>query len=140
MTREIRKTDREMTNFSKWIRVECKKSSEGLVLSDVDFLVFDYKNLLMMMIEEKRFGTVGMEYSQNITLRIVDECFRETMIGYPGEYLYLGFYVVLFSNTGPDDSDIRIKDVKRDIVKPVTKTQLMSFINFETRFDDLPFD
>jgi len=132
MTKPITYESSKMTPFSRWIRNECKDSKDGLIVSDIDYILMDYKLKKIKILEEKTSGATQVVFPQTRIMNLVKSAIRK----YVGEemegWVYEGFFVVSFDKWCPLDSkDIRISGLK------VTPDQLRRFINFEIGYQDL---
>lgn len=83
--------------FSRWIRKNCKDSSCGMIVQDIDFIIRNYKTGEMIMVEEKK-RKGKMSYSQEKTYRLLDGVFKRS-----NEMKYRGFYLIVFSHTSFED-------------------------------------
>jgi len=108
----------KMTEFSKWIRSNCRDSKTGLSLSNIDYVITDYKKKTIMILEEKtRLGEV--HFAQQRIMEILDKALRLLP-----DWDYKGLHIVKFSNEGPEDSFL----IELDGLE-VTKEGLKDFIN-----------
>ena len=94
MTRK-RNDDKSM-EFGLWLRSQEQIDSKlGYVATNVDYLWRSYKTDKWMLIEEKRFGrSVPLWQSQ---------CFKILDLACSRNRDYLGFHMLIFENTNPDD-------------------------------------
>jgi hypothetical protein len=124
-----------MTDFSQWIRKTCKDSHLGLSVVNVDYILNEYKQKRLKIIEEKTHGKKIMDYPQTQVYKILDTALKYAEENLVFEYEYEGFFLITFSNTDPENSEfIYINGVS------VTKEELLKFLNFEIRFQDLKRD
>ena len=97
MTRQ--RNDNNGTEFEAWRRKQQHLSSGlGYLATDVDFIWRNYKTKQFMFVEEKcKMSTMtGPQYE---TFKMVDE----QMSSHPD---YMGFHLLQFENTSPEDGKI----------------------------------
>ncbi len=121
-----------MTPFSKWIRSKCKDSRDGLVVSDIDYILIDHKLKRIKILEEKTSGATQIVFPQTRVTNLI----RSAVMSYVSRKMegwsYEGFFIISFDKWCPLDSkDIRVNGLK------VTPSQLRRFINFEITYQDL---
>lgn len=114
-------TRQELTNkrslmFSSWIRKKLPDSSTGLLVSDLDFILCNYKARILMLIEIK---------TRNAKLRkwqrmLFDNLDRWIKKGIDKDWLYYGYHVITFENTWFNDG-ICLFDGKQ-----ISETELIS--------------
>lgn len=118
------------TQMNDWIRMMCKEPQDGLLVTDLDFIFYDYKLNRMKMIEVKTFGAKIKDWQLNI-YKTLDLGLR-SMPKTPQTPEYEGFYIVTMDRDNPETStSITIND------KNVTKEQLQDFLDFKVRFSEL---
>lgn len=123
MTREATHKER-MTPFALWIREKCREARTGLSVTNLDFHieVFTDRSKKNYILVEEKMHCGLLSYGQAVQFQHLDICERLHAAKYGNDYW--GFYLVQFSNTGPDDSDrILING------QPVTADQLREHIN-----------
>jgi len=124
MTTRIEMTGKRSLDFSHWLREKCRDSSTGLIATDIDFFLQDYKMKKLMLLEVKT-RNARPRPSQWKQLRVIDAFVR-----YGAEYYgydYWGLYVIKLSGTSPENSEVEINGCS------VTEEQLISFLNFENK-------
>lgn len=94
MTRE------ELTNyrppeFSHWIRKYLPDSSTGFMVTDLDFIIFNYKTRKIMFIELKTRGAKLQDWQRNCWRNIA----KWVRKGIDDDWTFLGFHLIEFSNT-----------------------------------------
>lgn len=110
--------------LNDWIRKNCKPSSEGLLVTDVDFIFFDYKKNKYMMLEAKTYDA-KMKLWQKQVYKKIDKSLRN-------DPDYVGFYLITLSHEDPRSSEwIKIN------TKLVNIYQLKKFLNFELSYADI---
>ena len=112
-----------VTEFSDWARTQPEiDSSLGFVPTNIDFMWRNYKTKKFMLIEEKRHNASvknwQMQSFQEINKSIVNEN-------------YLGFYIVRFQNTSPDNGSIKIEQVDGKIKTTVSRERFLNFLKME---------
>ena len=98
MTRPEITNFRDLT-FSKWIRENLPDSKLGFLVSDLDFILCNYKTKKVMLLEIK---THNKEQSlwQKILFANLDKWIMKGI--YPN-WQYLGFHIIMFENTNFND-------------------------------------
>lgn len=116
--------DHKSMKMNDWIRMSCKSPKDGLLVTDLDFIFYDYKKNLMMLVETKTFNAVMKDWQRNLFKKL-DSALKTTEE-------YQGFFLISMSNDSPETSDkITINEVE------VTKEQLCDFLSFDLKFKDL---
>lgn len=83
----------QFTPFGLWIRQYLKKSNEGLSITNLDYVLEDFKQKKIMLLEEKQnSGHLGI--AQGKTFYVVDLCLRKIATNL--NYDYWGFYLLQF--------------------------------------------
>jgi hypothetical protein len=110
------KTGERNLEFSQWIRDHCRPSSKnaclvngvnvsGFVLSDLDFIFYDYNRKMMLLLEVK-INNGAVQFSQSDTLRMLDSALWHG--SKKAGLNYLGWHILRMSGTTPSNSeDIR---------------------------------
>ena len=134
--------------FNNWISANCKSSTDGLNVQDIDFFFHDFKikSKPYMFIEVKQFvntDTFGnrkpcMKPGQHAQFNLLNRVCEASI----SEFEYRGFFEISISGETPDNSesililkhfDYKYKNVEFDI----DRYQLLRFLNFEITFDEL---
>jgi len=71
------------TPFGKWIRQNCKSSTgndEALVVSNLDYVLYDYRTKHLMLLEEKFGLYTPLAIGQLNVFKQLDECLRRSML------------------------------------------------------------
>src|SRR3990167_5737994 len=97
-------TRQEITNirdlqFSQWIRKNLPDSSTGLMVSDLDFILCNYKHKKILLLEIKTRGA-GLKTWQN---KLFQNLARWLSNGMDNGYEFKGFHVLKFENTSFED-------------------------------------
>ncbi len=140
MTRSRR--DEKDTPFSKWLRSHPEiPSIYGYDGEDIDgtqrFVWHQYRYGYLRFLEIKTYNAVP-SYAQRDTQSVVDQALRFAFTHpdfslrrenakRPTKIKYLGYALLQFEHTCPDDGGIRIDG------KSVTKEEFLSFLKFEDR-------
>jgi hypothetical protein len=115
------------TEFNDWIRFCCKEPSDGLLVSDLDFIFIDYKKKKLKLIEVKTYNAQIKFWQENI-YKTLDKSLKSSC----DEYDYEGFYTITMSRSNPEISDIiKINE------KIVSRDVLVDFLNFDKKFEDI---
>ena len=138
MTKPITYESSKMTPFSKWIRDKCKNSKKvgtrpyGLILSDIDYVLMEYKLKRIKILEEKTSGATQIAFPQTKIMNLVKLAVKKYVEEEMEGWVYEGFFVISFDKWYPLDSkDIRVNGLE------VTADQLRRFIDFELTYQDL---
>lgn len=101
MTRQEQTGERDLT-FSGWIRKNLPDSSTGFMVSDLDFILWNYKTRRMMLVEVKTHRA-KMRFWQENLFNVLDELLviSTRLIKPPIDYR--GFHCVRFEKTGFQD-------------------------------------
>ena len=112
------RNDNQGTEFENWRRNKPELSSGlGYIATDIDFIWRNYKTGQFMFVEEKRYMS-KMTFPQKQTFKVVDK----QMKGHP---LYMGFHLLQFENTTPDDGRVYWDGVE------ITKGRLLDILKFK---------
>lgn len=106
------------TPFSTWIRNLGKKYPElgsgTLSIQNLDYIVHNYRDNWIMLIEEKR-NNARQSFAQADTHNVVHQMMRNShgdsirnLKGQEIEVHYRGYHLIQFENTNPDDGGIII--------------------------------
>jgi hypothetical protein len=118
----------QFTPFGLWIRQYLKDSRKGLCVTNLDYVVEDFKRNRIMLLEEKQSGGV-MHRGQAMTFRVLDYAMarRSEKLGYE----YWGFYVLQF----PPKATMPGPGMTLNN-QSITCEELQSHLNFEEKFCD----
>ena len=94
MTRQEITNTRDLT-FSRWIRNNLPDSSTGLIVSDLDFILCNYKNKKLMLLEIKT-RNAELKTWQSILFSNIDRWIKK---GIDADWEYKGFHCLKFENT-----------------------------------------
>lgn len=122
------------TKMNDWIRMCCKPPKEGLLVSDLDFIFFDFKKRRMKLIEVKTYNAKIKDWQRRLYKRI-DSALKNKKHECGDYFEYEGFFLIVLSDETPETSDtITINNIK------TTKEQLIKFLDFEIYFDKIAED
>jgi len=117
-------------SMSRWLRNILRDSATGLVLTDIDWILEDYKQNRMMLLEVK-IGRDDLSWSQESIYNLADNCFifgaRQASVD------YWGFYVLRMTGSDPDKSD-KMTIQHGSKLRAITRDELIKHLNFEKRF------
>ena len=104
--------------FSVWLRYPpWDAKSEGFTNNDVDINIRNYKTKQWFLMEEKTHG-VTPEWYQLESFKTIHKSIKDPN--------YMGYHLILFSNTTPDDSHtIMLNNVV------ITREDLIEFLRFK---------
>ena len=110
-----KRRDNHSTEFCLWLREQPEIDSKlGYVATNIDYLWRNYNTGRWMLLEEKRYGRKPKYYQQQL-FDLLNWCAKH----HP---LFMGFYMLIFENTSPDDGTISLNG------KEVTKDELIKFL------------
>jgi hypothetical protein len=113
------KNKEQFTPFSLWLQEYCRSD---LSITNLDFVIEDYKNRKIMLLEEKQYGG-RLHHAQCLTFDVVD--YACTMAAKNKGYDYWGFFLLqLPENASMVGPGIRLNG------KVITSEKLQAQINF----------
>lgn len=137
MTRQ--RNDNHSTEFGLWLRnylpdnetiirsPDPLDSSKGFITTNIDYIWSNYKNGKWIHIEEKRHG----KWPKGWQYKIFERSHRLALI----DPLYFGYHIIVFENTNPEDGDIYIKSLSKEIldfdlawIVKISKDELMNLL------------
>lgn len=98
MTRKEVTGIRDLT-FSSWIRKKLPDSSTGFSVSDLDFILWNWKTKKVMMLEIKTRNSKPRK-GQKIMWQNINQWIKN---GIDDDWTYLGFNLIQFENTNFND-------------------------------------
>jgi hypothetical protein len=112
-----KRRDSHSTEFGLWLREQTELDSKlGYVATNIDYIWYNYKNKLWMLIEEKRYGGLPRLYQKQLFKTLHRACRSDPN--------YRGIHLLVFENTSPDDGLIWWDKVL------ITKEQLINKLRF----------
>ncbi len=82
--------------FSQWIRKKLPDSNTGFIVTDIDFVLFNYKTKKVMLLEVKSHND-KVTYPQRQIYNCLDRWIKK---GIDKDWQYLGWHVVTFERGG----------------------------------------
>jgi len=119
MTRQEVTHTRDLT-FSGWIRDHLPDSATGYLVSDLDFILFNYKTKKIMLLEVKT-RNVDLKYWQST---LFNNLARWVSKGIDSDWVFLGFHTLQFENTSFNDGKCYFDKVAIDEEELITKLSL----------------
>jgi hypothetical protein len=115
----VAKNREQFTPFSLWLQEYCRND---LSITNLDFVIEDYKAKKIMLLEEKQYGG-KLHHAQCLTFDVVDcACTRAAK---SRGYDYWGFFLLQMpENASMPGPGILLNGI------PITVEQLQSHINF----------
>lgn len=112
---------RDLT-FSSWIRSSLPDSSTGFLVTDLDFIVFNYKTRKILLLEVKT-RSANIKFWQKSIFELLD---RWLVAGIDKEWHYYGFHTLIFENTSFKDGRCYLDG------EEITESFLISFLSLES--------
>ena len=101
MTRQEVTYSRDL-GFSQWIRANLPDSKTGFMVTDLDFVVFNYKTKKLMFLEIKTRNSRPKEWQHQIFKNL----HRWIKNGIDDDWTYLGYHLIQFENTNFKDGKV----------------------------------
>lgn len=117
MTRPEWSGTRDLT-FSQWIRTNLPDSSTGFLVTDLDFILFNYKTKKIMLVEVKTHGAFMKLWQSQMFTRL-----SEWIEAGIKDWQFLGFHSIRFENTSFEDGKCWLNQ------KEVDPFQLKEFLS-----------
>lgn len=114
------KTGIRPLEFSNWVRQNLPDSSSGYMVSDLDFILYNYKTKKLKLLEVKTRGSRMPEFQRCIFRDLSHWITR----GIDGGWQYLGFHLLVFEKTSFDDGRVYLDG------KEVTEAELVRKLSF----------
>ena len=105
MTRQEITKNRPL-DFSGWIRTNLPDSSSGYLVSDLDFILYNYKTKKIALCEIKTRNK-EIKTWQSMMFRFIHNCIKK---GKPEDWCYLGFFLIRFENTFFSDGKVYLNN------------------------------
>lgn len=106
-----------------WLRTKLSDGTTGLLVSDIDFMIWNYKTKQCMMIEVKSMGA-EIKFWQRDQFQRINKWIKAGIISDP-QWTYLGFHYLRFNKLG--------NDFKAGVTldgKLITEEELIKFLSF----------
>ncbi len=107
-------------HFSGWVRNNLPDSKTGFLVSDLDFILSNYKTKKIMFLEIKTRMTLLRDW-QSILFENIGKWIS---IGIDQSWQYLGFHIIMFENTFFNDGKVYLNN------KEITEKDLIEFLSF----------
>jgi len=120
MTRKEITGIRDLT-FSRWIRKKLPDSSTGYSVSDLDFVLWNWKTKKVMMLEIKTRSDLPRK-GQKYMWKNINNWMRK---GVDDGWKYLGFNLIVFEKTDFLDGKCYLNN------KEITEKELINFLSLE---------
>jgi len=119
-------TKRELTGFrdlrfNSWIRNQLPDSSTGFCVSDLDFIIWNWKARKILLLEVKTRNKTLPKFQQ-IMFRNLAQWIRA---GISSEWTFEGFHALRFSDTDFNDGVAYLNN------KEVTEQQVIKYLSLE---------
>lgn len=101
MTRKELTNTRDLT-FSNWVRANLPDSDTGFMVSDLDFILQNYKTKKVMLLEIKTRKSDLKTWQKKLFKNIHNWVLK----GIDKDWEYLGFHVIQFENTNFNDGKV----------------------------------
>jgi len=116
MTKKCR-YEEEATPFSLWLREQKDLDSDlGFITTNVDYIWENYKSNKWMILEEKRYNG-NLYFSQKNQMKNLHNSIESDN--------YLGFHLIIFENTTPEDGEIYLD------YNEIDQNDLKEFLRFD---------
>lgn len=118
MTRSEFTGSRDLT-FSGWVRKNLPDSSFGFLVTDLDFILYNYTTKKIMLLEIKTHNSQLKKWQETIFRQLA----KWIKQGIDNDWSFLGFNIVRFENTFFNDGNCWLND------KLVTEEELKLFLS-----------
>jgi len=119
----MEKTKKRSKVFSKWIRRNCPAANTGFCVSDLDWILWDYRQRKLMLLEEKtKMGEVSTWF-----MRFLMEVLHPALTQFcmENDITYYGIHLVQFVNDGPRDNEIILDG------RYISEEELINFLSMK---------
>lgn len=120
MTKQEKTFKRDLT-FSQWIRNKLPDSKTGFTVSDLDFVIWNWKTKNLMLLEVKTRNSNPAKW-QAFMWRNIHKWIKK---GIDMDWNYCGFHLIVFENTSFEDGVVYLDH------KPIKENDLIKFLSFE---------
>jgi len=94
--------------FSGWIRKNLPDSSFGFLVTDLDFILYNYNTKKIILLEIKTHNAL-LKYWQQSIFRQLAKWIKQ---GIDNEWLFLGFHIIRFENTFFNDGKVYLDNIE----------------------------
>lgn len=119
---QIEKTGIRELNFSKWIRESLPDSKTGFMVSDIDFIIYNYKTKNIAIIELKT-RSAELKTWQSIFYKNICKWIKN---GIDDDWNFKGFYFIKFENTFFNDGKCFLNNIE---ISELDLIKELSFVN-----------
>jgi hypothetical protein len=110
--------------FSKWCRNKLPNSTTGFSITDLDFILFNWKSKRFMIVETKcRMANVS--FNQREIFSSIHKWIKSGIQSDSTEWDYRGFNLVQFENTSFDDGKCFLNKIE------ISERKLIEFLSME---------
>jgi len=107
-------------DLSAWIRTSLPESKTGYLVSDLDFVLYNYRTKKLMMLELKTRNAPPREW-QKLMWQNMHKWIKK---GIDDDWTYLGFNLITFENTFFNDGRCYLNG------KEISELELKEFLSF----------
>ncbi len=120
------------TEMNDWIRTTLKAPEYGMVVTDFDFIFFEYNLKRLRLLEVKTFNAKVKKWQLEI-FRIIDFALKNmNKLDEIGDFKYDGLYILTLDTSSPKTAGkMNINGIE------ISYNNLIKFLNFEKEFADL---
>lgn len=88
--------------FSQWVKDKLPDSKTGFMVTDLDFILYDYKRKKVAIVEVKQYNKIIDNWQDNV-FRFLRDCIRN---GKPDGWEFVGYFVIRFEKTNFSDGKV----------------------------------
>jgi hypothetical protein len=118
MTMQEKTGIRDLT-MSQWVRKSLPDSSLGFLVTDLDFILYNFTTKKVMLVEVKTRNARLKKWQETIFSQLA----RWIKTGIDKEWEFLGFHLITFENTFFNDGNVYLDGVK------TTETEVRNFLS-----------
>lgn len=112
-------TGKRSLEFSQWVKDRLPDSSTGYMVTDLDFVMQNYKTKKVALVEVKLHNKIIETWQDNV-FRFLRDCIRN---GKPDGWEFIGYFVIRFENTNFKDGKVYLngnESSEEAIIKKLT--------------------
>lgn len=106
-------------DFSQWIRLKLPDSASGFSVSDLDFILWNWKTKKIMLLEIKT-RSAKPRYNQRNMWKLIHKWIKN---GIDTDWKYLGFNLIVFEHTSFEDGKCFINN------KEISEPELINILS-----------
>lgn len=95
-------TGKRNLEFSQWVKDNLPDSSTGYMVSDLDFVFYDYIRKKIALVEVKQYNKIIDTWQDNV-FKFLKNCIKK---GKPDDWEFMGYFVVRFEKTNFKDGKV----------------------------------